>query len=106
MATAILGPAEALRPGDVKVSADGQYRYLPGRRGSGSPAAERGRGVGDGDGGDGDGVAGGAAGRREPCALCERLGAGVGHGTAGTPGAWLALAEDALTLRDSEGGTL
>ncbi len=107
MATAILGPAEALRPGDVKASADGHYTVtyqadanLVVRRQAGDVAWA---------------TATAGAGTALQVTLqydgnlvlyVDDWSPAWATGTAGNPGAWLALADDALTLRDPEGGTL
>ncbi len=104
VATAILGPAEALRPADVTWSADGQYAVayqadnnLVVRRQSGAVA-----------------WAAGTAGAGTALQVTMQHDGNLvmyvdgwyrvwDTGTAGSPGAWLALANDALTLRDPEG---
>ncbi len=107
MATAILGPAEALRPGDVKASADGHYTVtyqadanLVVRRQAGDVAWA---------------TATAGAGTALQVTLqydgnlvlyVDDWSPAWATGTAGNPGAWLALADDALTLRDPEGETL
>jgi RHS repeat-associated protein len=104
VATAILGPAEALQPSDVKWSVDGHYSVayqtdnnLVIRRQTGEVA-----------------WATGTAGAGTPLQVTMQydgnlvLYADEWHpvwdtGTAGSAGAWLALANDELTLRDPEG---
>ena len=107
MATAILGPAEALGPGAVKTSADGQYTVtyqadatFVVRRQNGAVAWATDTA--------GTGTALQAALQNDGnlVVYVDDWRPVWDSGTAGTPGAWLALADDALTLRDPEGAVI
>jgi RHS repeat-associated protein len=107
MATAILGPAEALRPGDVKTSADGRYTVT--YQGDANLVVRRQNGA--------------VAWATETAGAGTALQVALQYdgnlvlyvdewvpawdtNTAGNPGAWLALADDALTLRSPEGDAI
>ena len=108
VSTSILGPAEALHPGNWRTSADGHYWIrVPGRQQPGRSGGSTGEVAWE----------SGTTGTGTPMIVAMQYDGNLvmyaegwqpvwSTGTAGHPGAWLQLANDELVLRDPEGVAL